>query len=59
LDGAGHLVIVSLLPLHIGEHYLQGLLDGLLQALEGLARVVDEVLELIEVGQCDDLLGKR
>jgi len=52
-------VIVSLLPLHIGEHYLQGLLDGLLQTLEGLARVVDEVLELIEVGQCDDLLGKR
>lgn len=52
-------MVVSLLPLNIGEHDLQCLLDGLFQSLQRLAGVIHEVLELVEVAQRDDLLGKR
>lgn len=57
-DGSSEPLIVSLLPLHIDEHCLQTLTDGLFYILELILGTGHEVHKLIIVPLCKDLFGK-
>lgn len=57
--GDRDLSVVTVLPLDIGEHGLQGLLYGLLQALQRAPVFGDKIPELIEVALQEGLLRER